>query len=81
MRTFELVRDVDLTGVSGTGVVAEGVEFSDGTCAMRWVTSYHSTAVYDSLPELVAIHGHDGLTRVRWIGDDWATVPRGEDQS
>lgn len=35
MNRFELVRDVDVTGISGTGVVAEGVEFSDGTVALR----------------------------------------------
>jgi len=34
-RPFVLRRLVDETGVSGTGVVAEGVEFSDGTVALR----------------------------------------------
>ena len=36
MRTFRLIRDEDPTGISGTGSVAEGVEFDDGTVAMRW---------------------------------------------
>lgn len=31
MRTFHLERDIDITGISGTGLVAEGVEFADGT--------------------------------------------------
>lgn len=34
MRRFHLRRDVDAAGVSGIGKVAEGVEFSNGWCAM-----------------------------------------------
>lgn len=37
MRLFKLHRDADETGVSGTGVVAEGVEFHDGLAEeIRW---------------------------------------------
>lgn len=35
-RRFHLVRDDDETGISGTGVVAEGIEFSNGMCAACW---------------------------------------------
>src|SRR4051794_16547249 len=34
---FELHRDQDISGVSGVGVVAEGVAFTDGTVALRWL--------------------------------------------
>jgi len=30
IRTFHLVRDEDKTGISGTGVIAEGVVFFSG---------------------------------------------------
>lgn len=64
-RTFELVRDVDETGVSGTGVVAQGVEFADdGTCVLHWCVGVGSTAVYDCMDDVVLIHGHGGKTRV-----------------
>ena len=62
--TFELVRDTDETGVSGTGIVASGIIWRDGKCAMHWHTDHTSTTVYDSLESLVAIHGHGGKTRV-----------------
>lgn len=68
--TFVLVRDEDESGVSGTGVVAQGVEFSDGTCVLHWMTDYRSTAVYRNLEELEAIHGHGGKTRIVWLGVD-----------
>lgn len=61
-RTFYLYRSTDDTGVSGTGMVAEGAEFSDGTCVLRWLTETSSTAVYASMADLVAIHGHSGAT-------------------
>lgn len=66
-RRFRLNRLVDETGVSGTGVVAEGIEFSDGTCAMRWLTGTSSTAVYGCIDDVVVIHGHNGNTRVEWL--------------
>lgn len=67
MRRFELHRDVDPSGVSGTGVVAEGVVFTDGTAVMRWVGTLATTVVADSLGDIVCIHGHNGKTRVVFL--------------
>ena len=66
MRTFVLVRDVDVSGVSGTGIVCEGCQFSDGTAALRWRVdrAVSSTGVYGSIEDVEAIHGHNGATRV-----------------
>lgn len=65
MKLFELHRDEDVSNVSGVGVVAEGVEFSDGKVALRWIVGEHrSTAVWDSMDAVAAIHGHNGKTRV-----------------
>ena len=69
MNTFELHRDADETGISGTGIVAQGVEFDDGTCVIRWLTATRSTATYGSMDDLRAIHGHDGKTRILYTGD------------
>ncbi len=67
MRTFDLNRVEDETGVSGTGIIAEGVEFTNGTCALVWLTEVHSiAAIYDSIDTLVKIHGHGGMTIVEW---------------
>lgn len=68
--TFDLVRLRDATGVSGTGKVAEGVVFGDGTVAMRWLTTHRSTAIYESAREVVAIHGHGGGTVLRYHRDE-----------
>lgn len=66
-RRFVLNRTEDASGVSGIGVVAEGVEFGDGTCALRWLTKHRCTAIYDSILVLEHIHGHEGKTKVVWI--------------
>lgn len=68
MRAFRLYRIEDVSGVSGTGIVAQGVEFDDGTAALRWLTEYRSTVLYDSLDTLEKIHGHDGRTVVIFEG-------------
>lgn len=67
-RMFTLVRDSDISGISGTGTVAEGVQYSDGRVSLRWVTPRaRSTVAYDSILDVVEIHGHAGSTRVVWL--------------
>ena len=68
MRAFQLVRETDVTGVSGTGIVAEGVEFTDGTVALRWVGKNPTSVVFhdNGIESVEAIHGHDGLTRIEF---------------
>lgn len=68
-RRFHLVRDIDETGTSGVGTVVEGLEFTDGTVALRWLTATTSTAIYASIADVETIHGHGGKTRVEWIDD------------
>lgn len=67
MRRFVLDRISDTSGVSGVGLVAEGVVFGDNTAVLRWNTELTSTAIYDSVSDLIAIHGHNGLTQLRWV--------------
>lgn len=72
-RPFVLQRHSDATGVSGVGVVAEGVEFSDGVVALRWLVpagapgSGNPTSVVfhdNGLESVRKIHGHGGQTEV-----------------
>jgi hypothetical protein len=69
-KQFVLKRIEDESGVSGTGIVAEGIQFSNGKCVLAWMTELQSVAVYDSIEELEAIHGHDGKTLICW--GEWA---------
>ena len=66
-RRFQLVRKEDETGISGTGVVAYGVAFPDGTAVLRWDTKVNSTVFYNSIEDLKAIHGHGGKTTLMWL--------------
>ena len=75
MRRFVLNRAKDVSGVSGTGVIADGVQFSDGQCVLHWRGRWHSTEILTSITEVTDIHGHDGATVVEWV--DW---PDGQPQ-
>jgi hypothetical protein len=68
-RRFELHRSVDVTGVSGTGIVAEGIEFSDGVVCLHWISEWPSSVVhYDRGMESVEhVHGHGGSTEIVWV--------------
>jgi len=75
MRRFRLLRNEDATGISGTGYIAEGVEFSTGKCALAWLTKYSSVALYDNIATLEAIHGHGGKTLIEWEDAHTTTLP------
>ncbi len=71
-RRFELHRDVDDTGVSGTGVVAEGVHFVEPDIAvLRWNSATPTSVVFHErgVASVEAVHGHGGHTRIVWLDD------------
>lgn len=69
-RRFLMVRNEDVSGVSGTGVVAEGVVFTQGRAVLHWLVDPCSVAVYESMDDLVAIHGHNGSTVFHYIDNN-----------
>lgn len=72
-RRFLLVRDVDTTGMSGTGVVAHGTKWHDGTASVLWLPPYPSVVFWYRSPEGMSdaewIHTHGGTTntRIEWL--------------
>jgi hypothetical protein len=80
-KVFVLVRHEDETGVSTEQgadpgqVVAWGVEFPDGPTVIRWcVSDVRQTAVFASLDDVRAIHGHSGKTEVRFAAPPTASL-------
>ena len=48
----------------------EGVVFSDGHCAVRWLTPIRSTSVWDSVEDALAIHGHPEYeSEIVWLDE------------
>jgi hypothetical protein len=74
VKLFHLYRIKDQSGVSGTGPVVEGVQFSNGWCALRWMSSKSSMCFYQSIEEVEAIHGHGGNTEL--IVHDFAPLSK-----
>ncbi len=66
-RRFILVRNEDATGISGTGVVAHGIQWLNGEMVLHWPSRGGTTAFYKSADQLIAIHGHDGKTLIQWL--------------
>jgi hypothetical protein len=67
MRRFILIRAEDLTGVSGTGEVAEGTVFSSGLAVIRWLREPYAIGVYQNLDDVISVHGHEGRTQLQFI--------------
>jgi hypothetical protein len=65
LRTFHLERSIDVSGVSGTGKVGEGVVFVDtGEVVLHWFGCHASINLYHSIQDVIDVHGHGGATKV-----------------
>jgi hypothetical protein len=67
MKTFVLNRIKDISGISGTGVIAEGVIFSDGKVVTHWLKEPQSTVHWNCIQDLEKINGHGGNTVIQYI--------------
>ena len=58
IRTFTVARQYDETGVSGEGVVIEGVTLATGQCIAHWLfpPPRGSIAVFDSMSDFITVH-------------------------
>lgn len=66
-RRFHLQRTIDVTGASGTGRVADGVLWPDGTASVRWAGERASIVFWDGgVADAEAVHGHGGATAIVW---------------
>lgn len=73
-RRFHLQRISDVTGASGTGRVADGVLWPDGTASVRWRTERRSIVFWDGgVDDARAVHEHGGASRI--VFDDPANRP------
>ncbi len=70
-KRFIFNRNRDVSGVSGTGLVAQGCTFDNGKVAIAWIVDGKpkSTVIYDSVDDAIGIHGHEGGTLIEWIDD------------
>jgi hypothetical protein len=74
MKLYHLCRKEDVSGTSGAGHVADVAEFDDGTVVVHWMPDRNaagvaSTTVFDSLADLLKVHGHEGRTDVVLVVD------------
>lgn len=64
MKAFYLLRHVDVHKNSGTGVVAEGIIFDNGMCAMAWLSDVKTVTSFPGITAVMKLHSHEGLTEV-----------------
>lgn len=69
MRRFYMDRGDDETGVSGTGIVLQGVLTPAGRVFVEWRLPRASMGIYSSLDEFMEIHvrSHPAKTEICWV--------------
>ena len=71
IETFTVCRQNDESGVSGTGVVIEGVQYATGQVVLHWLTPIPrgSIAIFESLSDFKKVHVSphpDNKTIITW---------------
>lgn len=64
--TGRLVRESDVSGISGTGHVADLVRWADDSVSVRWLGEHPSIVYWTSMASVEHVHGHGGATRIVW---------------
>ena len=82
IRTFTVARQYDETGVSGVGVVIEGVVLATGQAIIHWLTPAPrgALAIFDSMSDFIKIHINphpDNASVLTW--DDGEQIKYGDD--
>ena len=44
--------------------------FSSGLSVLQWLREPYSVGMYQSISDLIAIHGHEGATQVHFIDQE-----------
>lgn len=68
MKLFNLIQDNDV-------IVAEGVTFTDGRCAINWLSAKNfnkitGMAFFDCEEHIIEIHGHDGRVKILYVNEE-----------
>lgn len=66
LRRFILLRVEDVSGSSGTGVVAHGVQWKRDGKEQVIPSFADSFKVFSDLDTMMLIHAHEGRTRFHW---------------
>jgi len=67
LRRFHFERGKDVSGISGIGIVAEGVLLTDTKeCVVHWLGKRACINIYHSLEDVIFVHGHEGSTQIVW---------------
>jgi hypothetical protein len=58
IKSFTVYRDDDTTGVSGTGVIIEGVKLASGQAIIHWLypPPRGGIAIFDSMEDFIKVH-------------------------
>ena len=58
IRSFTVCRQLDETGVSGEGVIIEGVVLGTGQCIVHWLypPPRGGIAIFDSMTDFIKVH-------------------------
>lgn len=72
IKLFYMIRNIDQSGISGTGKVVEGAILPSGRVLSNWLTPSSSTNIYDSIDHFKKAHidPHPGCNELVVVEDE-----------
>lgn len=67
IKRFRLYRNEDKIGISGTGLIADGVQFANGKVCVHWFGETQSIVVWDNIKDMEKVNCHNGSTRIIFL--------------
>ena len=67
MKLFNIVREIDNTGISGTGIVAEGVIFDDGSVVLRWLGELSTIVLHKNIESVEKISCSHSKSKIVYL--------------
>jgi hypothetical protein len=67
MRRFLVIRNQEVSDIPNSDVIAEGTVFSDGMSVIRWLREPCSMSVFNTVDDVLAVHGHEGKTQLQFV--------------
>lgn len=61
---FYLYRNIDVSGTSGTGIVASGVIMPSGKAILEWFGEFKTDTIFESIEQVHKIHSHNSKTSI-----------------
>lgn len=66
-KLFVIIRETDNTGISGIGIVADGVQFKNGKCVLCWRGKIQTIVIHENIKSVMQLSCSHSKSKIKWL--------------